>query len=540
MASIQMARAAFEHRLTRRKAIAAASGLVVATSLAGRPTRSAAQSTPAATPVGTPAFSASPFSLGVASGDPMPDSVVLWTRLAPDPLAADGQGGMPNAPVEVRWEIAPDDGFHQIVQTGSSTASPTLAHSVHVDATGLAPGRTYFYRFMAGGEVSPIGRTRTAPAIGSPVDRLRFAFASCQNYESGYFTSYPHIVADDPDMVIFLGDYIYENAGGQDPASARAATGGTLRTLADFRNRYATYKGDGDLQAAHAAVPWVLTWDDHEVTNDYSGEAVEDGDGNVISVLDLRTNAYQAYNEHQPLRPGSLPTGPDMQLYRRLTWGDLAEFQVLDTRQYRTPFPSGYGEQPRDAAAFDPSTTITGPDQERWLLDGLDHSAARWNVIAQQVLMAELLHQREPEIYWTDAWDGYPAARNRILSHLQTGAVSNPVVITGDWHSTFVNELRANFEDETSPTIAAEFVVSSISSNGDGGGYQDYYGPMIPLNPHIRLFDGDRRGYQRVEVTPDEWRVDLQMVDTVLSETADASTFASFVLENGNPTVRQL
>ena len=268
MATIQTARAAFEKRLTRRSVVAGSAGLVFATSLAGRPTRVLGQGTPEAIPVGTPGFASSPFTLGVASGDPLPDSIVLWTRLAPDPLAADGLGGMPDVPVAVRWELADDDAFRQIVQSGTATASPTLAHSVHVDVTGLAPNRTYFYRFTAGNEVSPTGRTRTAPAPGTAVDRLRFAFASCQKYEDGFFTSYPHIVADDPDLVVFLGDYIYEYASADLDDPVRAITGGKLAVLSDFRNRHATYKTDADLQAAHAAAPWIVTWDDHEVTND--------------------------------------------------------------------------------------------------------------------------------------------------------------------------------------------------------------------------------------------------------------------------------
>ncbi len=241
---------------------------------------------------------------------------------------------------------------------------------------------------MVGGDVSPVGRTRTTPAAGSAVDRLWFAFDSCQKYEDGFFTSYPHIVADDPELVIFLGDYVYEYASGELKDPVRDVTGGKLTSLADCRVRHATYKTDADLQAAHAAVPWIVTWDDHEVTNDYSGGEVSTDDG-TTSVVDLRTAAYQACYEHLPLRPESMPTGADMQMYRRVTWGDLAEFQALDTRQYWTPFPSGYGEQPRGAAAFDPATTMSGPNQEQWLLLGLDASAARWNVIAQSVLMAE-------------------------------------------------------------------------------------------------------------------------------------------------------
>jgi len=525
-------------RASRRRFLAASAGAagLVAVSRPGRPTRSAwLQATPAGSPTANPTFAANPFALGVASGDPLPDGVVLWTRLAPDPLdggGLDGQGA-----IAVRWEIAADSTFSRIVQTGDATASPDLGHSVHVDAQGLEPGREYFYRFMAGSEVSPVGRTKTAPAPEASINRLRFAFASCQEWQTGFYTAYRHMAQEDLDLVLFLGDYIYEDAHGESdsPAIVRRDTSPLTETLEDYRRRHALYKLDPDLQAAHAAFPWIATWDDHEVDNDYANDRDQD-DTPTDQFLARRANAYQAFYEHLPLRPESMPQGPDMRLYRRFTYGDLAEFQVLDTRQYRTDHPCGEGELARCAAAVDPATTMTGPEQEQWLLSGLDASTARWNVIGQQVLMAELLHAEEPEpIYWQDAWDGYPAARNRILSHLSSRGISNPMVLTGDWHSTFVNDLHADFEDESSPVIGTEFVVTAITTGGDNNGYEAYYRPMIGLNPHIKLFDGDRRGYIRCDVTPSTWRADIKMVATVRDRDAGIGTFASFVVEDGQP-----
>ena len=529
---------ALTRRVDRRRLVGGAGlGFGVAISAAGFPTRTVGARQ--ATPLATPSLGGSPFGLGIASGDPLPDSVILWTRLALDPLAEDGLGGMDRAPVEVRWELASDDSFGTVVQSGSAVASPDLAHSVHVDVTGLEPGREYVYRFMVGSEVSPVGRTKTAPATGAPLDRVRFALATCQNWEAGYFGAYRHMLQDDLDLVLFLGDYIYEGAdageeGIADGSAIRRHTGGETQSLVDYRLRHALYKTDADLQAAHAAFPFVATWDDHEVVNDYA--ALHDEAGSPEELFaERRAAAYQAYYEHMPLRAASMPEGPSMPIYRRLTFGDLAEFSVLDTRQYRSDHPCGAGEQAPCDAALDPNYTMLGPQQEQWLLAGLGRSTAQWNVIAQQVLMAELNHREAPNQYfWTDAWDGYVGARNRLLTHLESRQIANPVVVTGDWHCAFVNDLRLDFGDDDSPTVASEFVVTSISSQGDSTGYGDYYGPMIPYNPHIHYFE-DRRGYQRVEITRELWRTDLQMMDTVLTEDAGISTAASYVVESGQP-----
>lgn len=477
-----------------------------------------------------------PFTLGVASGDPSSNGIVLWTRLAPEPLEVGG--GMPRRPVAVQWELATDERLSNVVRSGSALASPELAHSVHVEVSGLEPWREYFYRFRAGGETSPVGRTKTTPRRRAHLERLQFAFASCQHWGSGFYSAYRRMAEEDLDLVVHLGDYIYEDSIGPNGNARGVYVPPLLRSeterLREYRLRYSLYKSDPDLREAHRLFPWVVTWDDHEVDNDYADEDSQDRRDERF--LRRRAAAYQAYYEHMPLRRISLPRGPNLRLYRRVTYGDLAEFSVLDTRQYRSPPPCGRGEHPRCAAALDPSVTMTGPRQERWLLEGLDASTARWNVIANQVLMAELDHDLGPgEIFWQDAWDAYPAARARILQHIASRNVRNPVVITGDWHSTFVNNLKLDFVEPRSPVVATEFVGTSISSNGDAIVYGPYYGPMIPENPHIKFFEGDRRGYVRCRLSPGLWQTDLRMVTTVSRRDAPVYTLASFVVEDGVP-----
>lgn len=486
-------------------------------------------------PLARPSFGGYPFSLGVASGDPLPDGVVLWTRLAPDPLNG---GGMPPEPITVHWQVAADEAMRTVVQSGTATASPLLGHAVHVDVRGLDPGRPYWYRFKAGSELSPIGRTRTAPAAGASPERLRFAFASCQHYEQGYYPAYRHMAEEDLDLVVHLGDYIYEAA----PAANRPRrhTGDELVTLDDYRNRYALYKLDADLQAAHHAFPWVVTWDDHEVVNNYAG-ALDPRGSPPEDFLVRRANAYQAYYEHMPLRPSSLPAGPDLLLYRRLSFGDLVTFSVLDTRQYRTDQPCGDGFKARCPAALDEAATLTGPEQERWLLDGLGASTARWNVIAQQVVMAQLLRigSGGQAQFNMDAWDGYVAARNRILGFLNHRRPSNPVVITGDVHSSWVADLKADFDEPRSATVGVEFVGTSISSAGDGADTTPMTEAILRANPHVH-FTNSLRGYVRCAVTPTVWQADYRVVDRVSTPDAEVRTRASFVVEAGRPGVVRL
>lgn len=488
-----------------------------------------------------PKFSNYPFTLGVASGEPLPDSVVLWTRLAPDPFNG---GGMPQQNVPVQWLVAADENMRQVVRSGTAMATPELAHSVHVEVQGLRPARWYWYQFRVGNELSEVGRTRTAPAPRSRLNQLNFAFVTCQKWEDGFYSAYRRLAEEELDVVFHLGDYIYEyginSTGGARNVSLPEQFQQETQTLDQYRLRYALYKTDPDLQKAHALFPFVVTWDDHEVDNDYTDTISENNDP-VAEFLARRAAAYQACYEHLPLRRFSAPRGADMRLYRRLTFGDLAQFSVLDTRQYRSDHPCGDGETPRCEAALDPAQTMTGERQERWLFDGLDRSSTRWNIIAQQVLMAQLDHTiGAGEIFWNDSWDGYPLARVRLLNHITNRKIANPVVITGDWHSTFVNDLKLDFKDPHSPTVATEFVTPSLTSNGDQEVYGPYYGPMIPENPYIKFFDGDRRGYFRVNLNRERWHTDLRIVTTVSQPDAPVYTLASFVVENGYSGVQRV
>jgi alkaline phosphatase D len=483
---------------------------------------------------GPPRHRSYPFTLGVASGDPRRDGVVLWTRLAPEPLRADG--GMEPRPVEVRWELAKDPWMRRLVRRGRATAWPSFAHSVHVEVDGLDDGREYFYRFTSGSAASPVGLTRTAPR--GRVNELTFSFVTCQKWDDGFYPAYREIAREDLDFVIHLGDYTYEygianNTGPRNPDLPPEFTTETT-TLARYRLQHALYKTDPHLQAAHRAHPFIVIWDDHEVVNDYVGEDQ--------SLLARRADAYRAFYEHLPMRQESIPRGPDMPIHRKVTWGDLAEFSMLDTRQYRSEPPCGYGEAERCPAAFDPSATMTGPEQERWLLRNLDSSDARWNLIGQQVLMAELDHDGHApgdDLFWNDSWDGYPAARARIIQHIHSRKIANPVVITGDWHSTFANDIKLDFDDPRSPTVAAEFVTPSLSSNGDEEVYGPYYGPMIPFNPHIRFFDGDRHGSMTARLTKRALEVDWRIADRVGSPDAPVRTLRTFAVEAGRPGLAQ-
>jgi alkaline phosphatase D len=478
-----------------------------------------------------------PFTLGVASGDPLPEEVVLWTRLAPSPFEPDG--GMPSRKVPVRWRVATDESMRRVVRDGKTLAVPELAHSVHVEVDDLNPGRDYFYQFEYRDDLSPVGHSRTAPERRDRVDSLAFAFASCQRWDEGYYSAYRRMAEEELAFVVHLGDYLYEygidaNGGFRNvpvPDQFRPET----TTLERYRLQHALYKSDLDLQEAHRLFPWLIVWDDHEVQNDYAGLHPEGGEPNPDFTA-RRAAAYQTFYEHIPLRRESIPRQGKVQLYRRIKWRNLAQFSLLDDRQYRSNQVCGDGEFPRCEESLDPSTTMLGREQERWLFDGLEDSSARWNVIAQQVMMGQLDHDRgDPRIYWHDAWDGYPAARQRLIDHLARGRVRNPMVITGDWHSTFVNDIKRDFSDPDSRTVATEFVGTSISSNGDGIIYGPYYGPMIDANPHIKFFDGDRRGYVRCRVDAEEWRTDLRMVSTVSRSDAPVETFASFVVEDGQP-----
>ena len=486
---------------------------------------------------GSPTFSGNPFTLGVASGDPLPDGVVLWTRLAPDPLAPDGLGGMPPYLVPVTWEVAEDEGFRRIVRRGVERATPELGHSVHAEVTGLRPGREYFYRFRVGGEVSRVGRTKTAPKASEKLDRLTFAFASCQNYPAGFFTPYQHLAQEDLDLVVFLGDYIYEG-----PAQGTIGRGHLPATevfsLADYRVRHAQHKTDVNLSAAHAAFPWIMTWDDHEVENNYADEHSEDPNQSPEQFRIRRAAAYQAYYEHLPLRRSAMPKGPDAQLYRRLEYGRLAEFNVLDGRQYRDVQVCGGGSAVPCDDAYDPARSMLGMPQERWLLDGLDKSHATWNVLAQQTVMAQTDVDTGPGLRLPmDNWNGYQASRQRILDGIVDRRVDNVVVITGDAHRSMAADLKQNFDDVTSRTVGTEFLGTSIASGGDGADIDSTGQTWLAANPHIKFYNS-RRGYVRCTLTRSAWRSDYRVVPYVTQPGAPVQTQASLVVAAGRPGVQ--
>jgi alkaline phosphatase D len=497
--------------MTSRRALLAALGAAVA-------------SRPALTTAAT-----TPFTLGVASGDPLPDAVALWTRLAPDPAADDG--GLPARAVPVQWEVAADPGFVRIVAAGESRADPADAHSVHVDATGLAAGGTWWYRFHALGWTSPVGRTRTAPAAGAAVASARFAIAACANWEQGWFTPYRAIAADDVDAVLMLGDYLYDYAPAMDaPDLVRAHTPGLCRTLAEYRRRWSQYRTDPDLQAAHAAHPWLAIWDDHEVARDCWREGSPDVAPDAFAAV--RAAAYRAWWEHMPTRLPP-PDGPRLSIYRGADWGDLAALSLLDIRQYRDEQACGGGIGPRCAAALDPARTMLGAEQEAWLDARLRSSTARWNLVAQSVLMAELDIDPlggEPSVS-ADSWDGYPAARARLLAPAAEGATRNLVVLAGDMHSAWATDLRADFRDPASPVVATEFVTTAVSA-------RNQIGPALGLarlaNPHLRFVDV-RNGYTRLDLDTDRCVATFLAVDDIADPAAAVVVAGRWQTSDGAP-----
>ncbi|HKG92793.1 MAG TPA: alkaline phosphatase D family protein [Gemmatimonadaceae bacterium] len=478
-----------------------------------------------------------PFQLGVASGDPTPDGAVLWTRLAPRSL--EPEGGMDGQRAVVGWEVADDESFGRVVARGRATAAPELGYSVHVDVRGLAPERWYFYRFTAGDAASPVGRLRTTPAPGA-IAPLRFAVASCQHYEQGLFTALGHLAREpELDLVTHLGDYIYEYAAA--PGRVRAHAGLEARTLDDYRRRYAQYKADPLLRGAHERCPWVVTWDDHEVDNNYAGLVGENGAESEEQMRERRAAAYQAWWEHQPVRVPRARSWADLSITRRFDWGALARFWMLDTRQFRGDQPCGDGHQVPCADWADPSRTMLGAAQERWLLDGLAGSrAAGWQVLANQVMLAPFDEDSDAgRRFSMDQWSGYPAARDRLLGALTARARHRTVVLTGDIHSSWVNELRSSFSAPTAPTVAAEFVGTSISSGGDGA---DRVGIVtdaaLAANPHLKWHNA-RRGYFTCAVTPELWRAEYRVVPFVSQPDAPVETASRWRVTRGRPGIER-
>jgi alkaline phosphatase D len=485
------------------------------------------------------------FSLGVASGDPLPDGFVLWTRLAPDPLAPDGKAGMPDRPVEVEYEVARDEGFRHVVRRGSAVATPELGHSVHPEISGLAPGHEYFYRFRAGGQISPVGRTKTMPPRTANPRSLSFAFASCQAWQDGYFTAFDHIADEDIELVVHLGDYIYEyeitannRRGVQVPPQFATET----FDLARYRLQYSLYKSEAPLQRAHAMHPFLVTIDDHEVVNDWAGDKVILGrhpNPTPEAFAARKAAAFQAFYENLPLRRAQLPTGPDMRLHRRLSYGQLATFTMIDTRSYRDTQACGtLGPIANCDERMDPDKTILGDSQKDWLLDGFTNSGARWHILGNQAPMAETDWDPGPgKNLWMDPWDGYAADRAAVLAAAQDRGVRNLVAITGDRHQNYACDLKRDFNDPDSPTVGAEFVGTSVTSGGDGADMTDLGQTFLSANPHMKFFNS-QRGYVRVNLNRERWQSDFRVLPYVQRPGSPVTTRASFVVEDRTPGVQ--
>ena len=488
-------------------------------------------------------FTAYPFRLGVAAGEPAADGFVIWTRLAPDPLAPGG--GMPMAPIEVEWEVASDEGLRTTVAKGRTLARPELAHSVHVEVSGLQPGRPYWYRFHVGRERSMAGRARTLPPAGAPLDQVRFGVVGCQNYEDGLFTAYRHVAGEDVAFLYHYGDYIYEGRDNPDPLDAagrprplvREHDGQLLYSLDDYRRRYAQYKLDRDLQAAHAAHAWFATFDDHEVEDNWAGLADKNGTPPEIFAL-RRAAAFQAYYEHMPFRRAQFPVAGGMPIHRRASIGTLVDLHLLDTRQLRTDQPCDDGFKPYCPGWDDPKAQFMGADQERWLADGLKRGHARWNVLAQQVMMMPLDRRTGDEpapIRNMDSWGAYNAPRERLLAGLK--GLGNAVVITGDEHQNFAGELRTR--GGTGEAVAIEFVGTSISSGGDGADHRKGADHILAENPFL-AWSNDRRGYMVCDVASDRWQTIYRVVDKVSVPDRPVTTAAIWAIEHGRPALVQV
>ena len=387
---------------------------------------------PAAVPLWRdPRFSSNPFTLGVAAGDPLPDGFVIWSKLAPKPLER-GQG-MPMRAVEVEWAVASDERMKDFVRRGTVIARPELGHALHVELAGLQPAREYHYQFSAGGERSAIGRARTLPPAGSELAQARFVVAGCQRYEDGYFTAWKHAAAENPDFIFHYGDYIYEY-GPMRSTKARPVNRempglpDEIYTVDDYRNRYAIYKLDPDLQAAHHAAAFVMSFDDHEVDNNWAGDTTEEEVPTEVFLL-RRAAAFQAWYEHMPLRRAQLPRGPHIQMYRRFAIGDLLNVNVLDTRQYRSPIACGDGVKADCAEAADRKRSLLGGTQENWLYDSFRGPNARWTVLAQQIPIMRGDRNPDPNILGLsmDKWDGYSATRDRMLEAVEASKLRNLV-----------------------------------------------------------------------------------------------------------------
>jgi alkaline phosphatase D len=486
---------------------------------------------------GRPRLVDDPFTLGVASGDPTPTGGVLWTRLAPRPQ--EPESGMDAQRVVVTWELADDDAFKTIVKQGRATAAPELGYSIHVDVDGLAPDRWYFYRFSTGGATSKVGRFRTTPAAGA-VTPLRFAVASCQHYEQGLYTAYEHMAREELALVTHLGDYIYEY--GLIAGRPRAHQTFEARTVDEYRRRYALYKADPALQAAHHRCPWIVTWDDHEVDNNYAGLVGESIMESEEQMRARRACGYQAWWENQPVRVPRVKSWSDLNVTRTATWGQLAKFYVMDERQYRSDQACDDGSKVVPCGDWaDPSRTMLGATQERWIDRGLASSTERWQVLANNLMVApyDSLEGNQQRVSM-DQWSGYPAARARLLKSIAQHAPNRTVVLTGDIHTHWVNELRTDFGRPEQAPVAVEFVGTSISSGGDGSDTTVLSTPAVRSeNPHIK-WQQNRRGYISCSVDANAWTAEYRSVAYVSRPGAPLDTPTRWRVTRGRPGVEKL
>lgn len=486
--------------------------------------------------------SADPFALGVASGAPTANGVLLWTRLI-------GLGVEAPSAIPVQFEVWKADKPQSPVVAGEAVALRKLGYAVHAEVEGLQAGRWYEYRFMVGDATSPVGRTRTLPAPGSMPERLRLAYASCQRWEDGHYAAYHHMLADEPDMVVFLGDYMYEYASRKADVAVRTHGLRHARTLDDYRARYALYRSDPALQAMHAACPWLITWDDHEVENDYAGVVSTAGTADLLA---QRRAAYQAFYEFMPIRRStwlrglaSMEAGEPLRIHQRVDLGRLASIHLLDNRQYRAaplcgPQPSARLAAVCNSAPLVPRSML-GFDQEGWLRQGLEQAAAqgqRWNVIAQQTCFTPRNYPSGPgRWYGTDLWDGFPDARQRLLNALVASGAKNPVFLGGDIHQNWVAHVHQDPYNTRSPVVAAEFCGTSISSSGVT---QVAALRALARNPHCLLANSAYRGYGIVDITPRHMTVSLRVLDDVKLPDSGVSTLAKFRVSAGYSTVKRL
>lgn len=496
----------------------------------GSPTSGAGAPAVEPASVEAPAWAEGPlFTLGVASGDPTPEAIILWTRLAVDPTADDGLGGMPDEDVEVAWDLATDAAFEQLVASATVTARAADGHSVHVDATGLTAGTDHWYRFRIGDETSTVGRTRTLPT-GSP-ERFSLAVVNCQLYETGTYAAYRHLLDEELDLVAHLGDYIYEYPGGEGNGR-NSLPNRMLETLGDYRLRYASYKLDPDLAAAHARFAFVATWDDHEVANNYMGDTRPDG-ADAETVAAQKAIAYRAWWEHLPVRMDP-PEGSVLPIYRAFDAGDLARLVLLDERQHADVPPcrdaqsTGLDFGDCDAVEGEDRTRL-GDEQDAWLADQLATSPARWNLLGNPVVLAGVNGGTDRDAYYLDTWDGYPQARRRLIAEL--AEATNPVVLTGDYHAGMTLEVRAEPYDQASALVAAEFMAPPISS------------ALFPEDVSARtpqlLEQINQHGYLVVDVTPEELTATFRVLDDVTDADTGISTASVWTVADGDPAPRR-